>query len=1333
MIITRRESMSYTLGLDIGIASVGACAIDQENAKLIEMSVRRFEEAKEAKEARTNRSARRTLRRKNWRKKQLLDAFNDFNIISKEEIDKYGKENYLNFNSDYLDLKKPDVYTVYHLRQKAINEQVTKREILLCLYNILQARGHFLLDTVDFSKNEISFNMFKDKFYELTSPYIEFNSDLSIFEEKVLKALFSSEKTNAKDLKKVIQDNRFASNEDDLYDVCNIVAGRKAKIGRFYNMPDEGSVSVESLKKSDELNEFQNGIVELYDICRIARILKDGNEYVCDIAVQEIDKFSQLKKSKSEEKEFDEFKKASKNKIRAYKNLNNNYPNGLYVKEVLAILNNQKRYYPEISTQFVEVCSSIVSARIPYYVGPLGENAKNKWADINGKIKYSFEYSKDNIDIENTIRDWKKNMISHCTYLPEETALPKGSLLGEVFSIVNELNNFNCIDINGDDYYLTREDKIKVFDELFLKKETILLDDVKNLLNLNDYYSTKRKTTKFNNRISLYRQISSLSDDYKIDSIVDIFKDRNKLEKIENLILDLNLFDDGKFKYEYFVKNGFDNETAKKLSNIKTNGFYSFSKKFIYETAMNMDGESMLDMLFDDNCSTYRNNQQVIISNAVDKEGNKIDFLADKYERILRENNNKLGIDLILDNGKPLIPISRPVIRALNETFKVYEEYVNIYGVPSRVVVETARGKDSLKDFTEQNGSPMKHYDKTSKLVDYLSQQIQEKDRNNAILANNVESWDELEAYYNAHKNEIELYIRQDGIDLLTGKKIDINHLEDYEIDHILPRGFGDDSQDDKMLISKIANGKKGNRLPIEFLESEEAINEGYLTVGKFKKIVDKLAELKMISDKKQERLLLRNQEEAEGFINQNLVDTRYIISQFVSILNAYNKVNNYDTHIVCLKSAYTDLYRKVLGFNKNRDLGDQHHAYDAACICIADKCLSEYYPHYDERNNVSSKRAKNAGFETYSSFVNMLENQDGYNNIDSYSKLKTFIYCAFRNAYHQDIYKLGVEAPLIQSIKSTTPLISWKVEKNYNGKLFDATLGKPKNEDDKSVLTILGVNNEKRSFESVYPVAVDFYKYNHKHYAVHIPLAIIDSNGNINKEKYIKLITEHYKAPELLDENGDINKKLFRFRGFKHDLIFDTETNICHQFNLGSIAIKKLEIKPMNIFSYNDIYILSDQIRIALTSRFNVKTKKNSSGIEFNELDKKELIDYLCDELNLLDNPSKHKIELYEQMNNIQNLIEFCNKVSYNSFLANDIFIGPKYKSQILPTANNTIIAKNEDAEYVKIKYNTLGIRLNNNEKGKLIVQGPNGYKNGGFKLIKREKFHWTISKNML
>lgn len=72
-----------------------------------------------------------------------------------------------------------------------------------------------------------------------------------------------------------------------------------------------------------------------------------------------------------------------------------------------------------------------------------------------------------------------------------------------------------------------------------------------------------------------------------------------------------------------------------------------------------------------------------------------------------------------------------------------------------------------------------------------------------------MDKFSELEDYLTKNKDKISLYISQMGTDLLTGEKIYLNNLDAYEIDHILPRGFGDNSMDDKMLIAKKVNAKK--------------------------------------------------------------------------------------------------------------------------------------------------------------------------------------------------------------------------------------------------------------------------------------------------------------------------------------------------------------------------------------------------------------------------------------------------------------------------------------------------------------------------------------------
>lgn len=90
-----------SLGLDVGIASIGWSLLDLSKKEMIDFGVHMFNSAKPAQEARTNRSARRNLRRRKWRKQQLKQAFIDFGLLSKDDFD---IPEFLSFtaNNDYV-------------------------------------------------------------------------------------------------------------------------------------------------------------------------------------------------------------------------------------------------------------------------------------------------------------------------------------------------------------------------------------------------------------------------------------------------------------------------------------------------------------------------------------------------------------------------------------------------------------------------------------------------------------------------------------------------------------------------------------------------------------------------------------------------------------------------------------------------------------------------------------------------------------------------------------------------------------------------------------------------------------------------------------------------------------------------------------------------------------------------------------------------------------------------------------------------------------------------------------------------------------------------------
>lgn len=1322
---------NYIFGFDIGIGSTGVAVIS-DDGNLVYDGTHVFNTAEEASESRKNRGARRNLSRKKWRRNQLLEAFDDFNVLSKQETSQNG---YLCYTVNTDTIQRPLEKTVYHLRKKGLFEQISKRELLLCLYNMLHARGHFLMETIDFANtNTISFDDFKEHFYTTVEEIIHISdNEKQNFENDILKPVFSGSIKRSNDIKKVCDNAKLTLEDDErvsLIEVLKLISGYKAKATNISNNLEytKESFNVTDLKNDEnELPVFLQSTVDLYDLMNVARIMSSYN-YLCEVAVDKLDHFDEVAKDTHS----DEYKNEVKNikdhssngkHLRVVRNLENGYPNGLYVKEARAILRKQQEFYPEISDDFIEVCESIISARIPYYIGPLKNDAKNAWVTKNGKIKYSYAYSMKQadkpVDEYDSIEKWKKRMISHCTYLPEEYALPKGSFIAETFSILNELNILRAEDENDNTYYLTYDDKVKILDTLFMSGKEVKYSDVRDLLHIKNFGTRKQSNDnrKFSNKYTLYPRISKLIPSLKLDSVLDIFSENEKVKEIEEIILSINLYNEEKTKIDYFKdKKGYSQEVSKALSKLTSNSFYSYSEKFVLHQPMNERGDSMMSLLFEDNNRFYTNEQMTLISKAVDEEGNPLDFSANKYEKILEENGGKLNIDLLLEEGNPLIPISRPVIRGLNEAMKMYTELVKVYGVPKRVVIETAR---DLKDHSIIGTQSEKHFDQTKKLYDYLVEQF--GGEKNFAKKSNVEEWEQIESYVNKNKVKIELYLRQNGVDLLTGEKININELEKYEIDHILPRGFGDDSLDDKMLISKLANAKKANRLPLQFIESGEQIGNHVVTSSEFIHRVENLYDMKLISQKKRDRLLLENDKDLETFINQNLVDTRYIIREFMSILNAYNKHHHYDTHVVSLRAAYTSLYRKTFNFDKDRGYGQQHHAHDAALIVVADKTLSTYYPHYDERNH-----RNDSGFsKTYRDFIQEMQSNDQAKK----DSLKYFIRGMFRKAYG---VSFSDSSSIISQIKRTVPFYSTKVEKNYKGKYFEATKLNQKMYKEDAVLSIVGVNDDKQVFSGVNCAATDFYKYkdkkgNRKHLAVHIPKVIIDKDGNINQEKYIALIQKHYKVPELLDENGELKTGYFRFRAFTNDIIYNTVANCPMLFNIGSITNKKLELKFINVFSYDDIYKNGLNIQNDLINEYDLKTKQNPDGVAFNDVSKDVFISYVNRKYwNLSDKDPKLK-SVSEKVDKDKNVYELSNHLSYLGLIINRVGTPPTIDGQYMPAIQNNIIKDDADAQYIKLKYNILGLRFIQSPDGGLIIQSPKELP-GAFTQVKKEKFSWKI-----
>ena len=207
----------------------------------------------------------------------------------------------------------------------------------------------------------------------------------------------------------------------------------------------------------------------------------------------------------------------------------------------------------------------------------------------------------------------------------------------------------------------------------------------------------------------------------------------------------------------------------------------------------------------------------------------------------------------------------------------------------------------------------------------------------------------------------------------------------------------------------------------------------------------------------------------------------------------------------------------------------------------------------------------------------------------------------------------------------------------------------------------------------------------------------------------------------------GSLKTGYFRFRAFTNDIIYNTVANCPMLFNIGSITNKKLELKFINVFSYDDIYKNGLNIQNDLINVYDLKTKQNPDGVAFNDISKDVFISYVNRKYwNLSDKDPKLK-SVSEKVEKDKNVYELSNHLSYLGLIINRVGTPPTVDGRFLLVAHNNIVKENENAQYVKLKYNILGLRFIQSPDGGLIIQSPKELP-GAFTQIKKENFSWKI-----
>jgi len=620
--------------------------------------------------------------------------------------------------------------------------------------------------------------------------------------------------------------------------------------------------------------------------------------------------------------------------------------------ELVAILDKQGKYYPEFYNNKDKIISLLTFKR-PYSVGVL--KGPFSWIDqtIDGTVyPWDFEQKVD-YDIANA--NFIKKMLSKDPFFDDQYVLPKDSITYQKYVVLNELNN---IRIKGKPLDVTL--KQRLFDDLVCQKTTVSKADIIKFINV--YYKG----------VNIVADDIKLSDDKLLGSmrtLVDFKKilgndfTEKDIPLYDKIVESIAIFNDIKVRQKV-INNLFEYKPyLRKYTVLFSKKRYSKWGRYSYRTLVEELSEettprSILDIMY----QTQYNINEILYG----KEFGFIGRTVGKQEHIIPNYEN------LIDSLYADASVKKTVWQA----YKVVREIIEIIGnEPDHIFVETTK-EDDIK----------KKKDSRKKLLDYLYSAIQTDVAEYNATLKEIKKQKSTVAEELFSNEKVFLYFLQMGRCMYSGTSLSLDHLSEYEVDHIIPRSLvKNDSIDNKVLVLKQENQRK-KELAISF-----AVRKKMQPFWAF------LKANKMISGYKYNNLMKDEytDKDVAGFINRQLVETTQANSCFQQVIKtAFPDRTDY---VLPIRAGLSREFRKKMvdkdpkqygSFIKIRSLNDFHHAKDAYLAAVLGTFTTKYYRAWGNDDRIfatkkimetmqSENEFKKLLSQRYSFILDLLENGD--------------------------------------------------------------------------------------------------------------------------------------------------------------------------------------------------------------------------------------------------------------------------------------------------------------------------------------------------------------------
>lgn len=954
--------------------------------------------------------------------------------------------------------------TTWHLRKALINgdENAYKdiRYIYIALHHIIKYRGNFLKDGTynvnDFDPSIIEeLNMYlKEKYYSIgNDDEVEIDFILSSNSNQLINILLDTNKTKTNKQKEIKKLFNIVDFKEYINMFASIVTGGSFKLSKLDSSFDL-EIDFNKASFEENINEIQTQLGNDFVIVKIAKEIFDhialrkllgNNKYISDVMINTYEQHKEdLRNLKDLIIHIDENKGYEDKNKRVYysvfkdENLDNNYsafihknsnkdradidtfnkyveqtlienssfvkkefikiyedvltkakkrcllktialsstsiiPHQLHLIELDVIINNCKEHFP-IVFENKDKLISLFKFRVPYYYGPLDSRSEFSNVERISNEKITPWNIHEIINDSKTKERFIKRLTNTCSYLLSEKVMPKVSLAFEEYLILDRLN---VMLVNGAP--LNNIEKKETLTYLLSRSKTTI-DQLKKYLSIT-------KNVPKNDIL-----ISKIKEDipFEASSHAHLSKkfDISEKDKMEYFIFLATVYaDDKKSLKETLINNypSLTEEQVKHLLTLPTKKWAPISNKLlngiVYTDEVGVV-HSILDLMKETN-----QNFQMVLNNPEYNFIGQIKSVNDSY------TGNQTKEEIVQEMLDNLPSITR---RSIHQTLLIIDDIIKASNgnIPNKIFIESTRNDDDNKKGKETNSREKELNILINSLIND-AKTLPNTDANRLLK--------ELETYKEKVKGKhIYLYFKQMGIDVYTGKPIDINDVLNstkYDTDHIIPQSLiKDDSLDNLVLVDREYNQTvKKDIYPIP----TSIRNKENIELWRY------LRRINAISEKKYNNLI-RNTEisltEIEDFVSRQINIVDYSNIAIRNILS----VKYPNVKVVFSKSQYPHYLREKLNIVKNRNVNDTHHAVDAYLNVIAGNILSTVFSNvskiYEAKTNGDSTKTFNMK-NTLDRYLNHTYNDKLLKDIVTRNCLRRDILVTFKNDFENGAF----------------------------------------------------------------------------------------------------------------------------------------------------------------------------------------------------------------------------------------------------------------------------------------------------------------------------------------